>query len=61
MELIWIGDETDGPLKKDRHYIKSNCSTCGRDMVGGGEYNYYVRNRGDFQGRCHSSAATQAA
>ena len=45
VELTWIGDGTDGPFKKDRHYIKSNCSTCGRGMVGGDECNYCVRDR----------------
>jgi len=45
VELTWIGDGTDGPFKKDRHYIKSNCSTCGRGMVGGGECNHCVRDR----------------
>ena len=45
VELTWIGDGTFGPFKKDRRYIKSNCSTCGRAMVGGGECNYCERDR----------------
>ena len=54
VELTWIGDGTDGPFKKDRHYIKSNCSTCGRGMVGGGECNYCVRDRRRRQSAMHS-------
>jgi endogenous inhibitor of DNA gyrase (YacG/DUF329 family) len=46
VELTWIGDGTFGPFKKDRQYIKSNCSTCGRAMVGSGECNYCERDRG---------------
>ena len=45
VELTWIGDGVRGSWKQDRRYCKSNCSTCGRAMVGGGECNYCVRDR----------------
>ena len=55
VELTWIGDGTDGPFKKDRHYIKSNCSTCGRGTVRGGVCNHCVRDRRRRQSPSRSS------